>query len=105
MAPALPEHTERKIDMCEKGFIRPTNVLMHGFSHVSDRLKTSEKACFLDILEKYRKHPVPLSTPVEVFRAWLIRFDVERLLGQNYSWPFPYQLSHLRDSTPCRTPD
>lgn len=74
------------------------NVLMHALGYVSPQLISSEKAFFLDILERYRKHQVPLSTPIEVLQSWLIRFDVQYLLNQAYFEPFPQDLISLQDS-------
>ena len=71
---------------------------MHAFGYVSSQLISSEKELFLDVLERYRKHQVPLSTPIEVLKSWLIRFNVQYLLNQIYFEPFPQDLISLQDS-------
>jgi uncharacterized protein YbgA (DUF1722 family)/uncharacterized protein YbbK (DUF523 family) len=74
------------------------NVLLHGFGYVSDRLSPSEKAFFLETLERYRARQVPLSVPSSVIRAWIIRFEVDYLLDQVYFEPFPQELVTVLDS-------
>lgn len=82
----LPRHTSN------------INVLMHALGYVSDELTSREKAFFLDLLQQYRDMRVPLSTPAEVIRSWLIRSNVEYLLDQFFFEPFPPELMHLADS-------
>ncbi len=74
------------------------NVLMHGLGYVSDHLDSKEKAHFLDMLSQFTQRRVPLSTPLAILRSWIIRFEVDYLLGQVYFEPFPAQLFSLRDS-------
>ena len=74
------------------------NVLMHGFGYVSDELKSSEKAFFLDSLEQYRNRRIPLSVPSSIMRSWIVRFDVDYLADQFYFEPFPQELVEVLDS-------
>ncbi len=74
------------------------NVLLHGFGYVSDGLSTSEKAFFLETLERYRAKQVPLSVPASLIRSWILRFDVDYLLDQVYFEPFPQELVSVLDS-------
>lgn len=74
------------------------NVLLHGFGYVSDRLSPTEKAFFLETLERYRARQVPLSVPTSIVRAWIIRFGVDYLLDQVYFEPFPLELVTVLDS-------
>ncbi|MBE0636835.1 DUF1722 domain-containing protein [Candidatus Bipolaricaulota bacterium] len=80
------------------------NVLMHGFGYVSDDLKPAEKAFFLDSLEQYREHRIPLSVPTSIMQSWIVRFDVAYLADQVYFEPFPQQLVEVLDSGKGRIP-
>ena len=96
--------TERYRDCLRQALARAprqasnVNVLMHGLGYVSKQLGSREKAHFLDLLEQFTRQRVPLSTPLAILRSWIIRFDVEYLLGQVYFEPFPAPLFSLRDS-------
>ena len=74
------------------------NVLMHAFGYVSDSLATREKAFFLDSLEQYREQQVPLSVPISLMRAWILRFDVGYLADQIFFEPYPQELVEVLDS-------
>lgn len=74
------------------------NVLMHALGYLSDRLTSAEKAYFLDLLTAYREGRQPLSTPVGVLRAWILRFEAPYLSAQTFFSPFPEALLSLRDS-------
>lgn len=68
------------------------NVLMHGLGYVSQHLSLREKARFLDTLGQFAEGRVPLSTPLDILRSWLIRFEVDSLNEQVYFEPFPCEL-------------
>ncbi|MGQ9717150.1 MAG: YbgA family protein [Anaerolineae bacterium] len=74
------------------------NVLMHALGYVSDGLSPAEKGYFLDLLTAYREGRVPLSAPLSVLRAWVLRFGEPYLSGQAFLSPFPEALLSLRDS-------
>lgn len=74
------------------------NVLMHGLGYFSDNLSHKEKAFFLDILEKYRLKKVPLSVPISVLRSYIVRFNQEYLIQQNFFRPYPEELIEISDS-------
>ncbi|MBE0635097.1 DUF1722 domain-containing protein [Candidatus Bipolaricaulota bacterium] len=80
------------------------NVLMHGFGYVSDQLKPEERAFFLDSLEQYRDHRVPLSVPTSIMQSWIVRFEVAYLADQFYFEPYPQQLVEVLDSGKGRIP-
>ena len=71
---------------------------MHALGYVSDGLTPAEKGYFLDLLTAYREGRVPLSTPLSVLRAWVLRFGEPYLSGQAFLSPFPEALLSLRDS-------
>ncbi len=79
-------------------FTSHLNVLMHCFGYVSERLEKTEKAFFLDLLQKYRQQQIPIVSITKVLESWLIRFDTRYLLDQVYFRPFPEELVTLRDS-------
>lgn len=74
------------------------NVLMHGLGYFSKNLSHKEKAFFLDILEKYRLKRVPLSVPISILRSYIVRFNQEYLMQQNFFKPYPEGLIEISDS-------
>lgn len=74
------------------------NVLMHALGYFSKSLNAQEKAYFLDALEKYRAQRVPLSVPVSVIGAWIVRFGEPYLERQTFFSPYPEALVTISDS-------
>jgi len=74
------------------------NVLQHAMGYFSTRLRGSEKAHFLSVLEEYRVGRVPLSVPLAVLQAWIVRFEEPYLAQQRFLNPYPADLTDLRDS-------
>lgn len=74
------------------------NVLMHALGYFSKRLSKSEKAFFLDALEKYRSKRIPLSACLGVLKSWIIRFGEDYLERQTYFEPYPEDLVEISDS-------
>ena len=79
-------------------FSATRNALMHALGHVSDKLTGREKRHFLDVLEQFRKHKAPLSSPLSILRSWVIRFETSYLREQTLFEPFPEALIELQDS-------
>jgi uncharacterized protein YbgA (DUF1722 family)/uncharacterized protein YbbK (DUF523 family) len=73
------------------------NVLMHAFGYF-DQLSAPEKAYLLDTLEKYRAQRIPLSVPLSVIRAWVVRFQQPYLAQQTFFEPYPEELVTVLDS-------
>ncbi|NJD10480.1 MAG: DUF1722 domain-containing protein, partial [Gemmatimonadetes bacterium] len=74
------------------------NVLMHALGYVSDGLTKSEKAYFLDLLERYRARRIPLGSVLAVLRSWILRFQVGYLEQQRFLQPYPEALQSVSDS-------
>ena len=74
------------------------NVLMHALGYVTDRLTADERHFFLDSLEQYRNHHVPLSVPLMLMRSWILRFGVDYLADQVFFEPYPPELVEVLDS-------
>lgn len=74
------------------------NALLHAFGYVSEGLSPGERAYFLEALGEYRAGRLPLSAPVGVLRAWIVRFDVPYLADQRLFFPFPSSLLSPEDS-------
>lgn len=74
------------------------NVLMHAFGYFSKKVSDSEKAFFLDSLEKYRAKRIPLSTLLYLTRSWVLRFEEKYLMDQVYFMPYPETLMEVTDS-------
>jgi len=79
-------------------YVSNINVLMHALGFFSKELSTREKAFFLDALERYRNEKVPLSVPLNLARAWVVRFDQEYLARQTFFLPYPEALMEITDS-------
>mgnify|MGYP001082645199 CR=1 FL=1 len=80
------------------------NALLHAFGYVSDELSPGERVYFREVLEEYRAGHVPLSAPVGVLRAWIVRFGVPYLADQRLFFPFPSSLLSPTDSGGGRDP-
>jgi uncharacterized protein YbgA (DUF1722 family)/uncharacterized protein YbbK (DUF523 family) len=87
-----------------KALVRPPrttagiNVLMHALGYFSEKLSSEEKAYFLDSLQRYRQHKVPLSVPLNLIGAWIVRFDEPYLARQSFFAPYPEELITISDS-------
>jgi uncharacterized protein YbgA (DUF1722 family)/uncharacterized protein YbbK (DUF523 family) len=79
------------------------NVLMHALGYFSKELSAMEKAFFLDALERYRNEKVPLSVPLNLARAWVVRFEQKYLSQQTFFEPYPEALMEITDSGKGRT--
>jgi len=74
------------------------NVLMHEFGYFSKELSSGEKAFFLDSLERYRAGSVPLSIPLNIIGALIVRFQEDYLAQQTFFGPYPEELMEITDS-------
>ncbi len=74
------------------------NVLMHSLGYFSRYLTGNERAYFLEQLEKYRAGRVPLSVPLTLLNAWIVRFGQEYLRQQTFFQPYPDALVEITDS-------
>lgn len=73
-------------------------MLLHLFGYFSKQLTQEEKIFFLDNLEKYQNKRIPLSLPLTIIKAWLIRFENEYLLSQKIFEAFPMELIEVTDA-------
>lgn len=79
-------------------FSSSRNALMHAFGYFSKQLTSREKRHFLDVLEQFREHRAPLSSPLGLLRSLIIRFEAGYLESQTLFEPFPEALVDLQDS-------
>jgi uncharacterized protein YbgA (DUF1722 family)/uncharacterized protein YbbK (DUF523 family) len=79
-------------------YLSNINVLMHALGYFSKSLSSDEKAFFLDALERYRNEMIPLSVPLNLARAWVVRFQQDYLDQQTFFQPFPETLMEITDS-------
>jgi len=68
------------------------NVMMHIMGYFGKKLSKEEKSFFLDSIEKYRSARIPLSVPMNVLKAWVIRFQDDYLMKQTFFEPYPEEL-------------
>jgi uncharacterized protein YbgA (DUF1722 family) len=66
--------------------------LTKAVGYFTSRLSKGEKAFFLDTVSKYKAGKFPLSTPLNVLKSWIIRFDEPYLLSQTFFEPYPAAL-------------
>lgn len=74
------------------------NTHMHVLGFFSEKLASSEKAFFLDTLNKFRNGVIPLSVLNGLSWSWIIRFEEDYLKKQTFFRPFPEQLMHPLNS-------
>ncbi|MBM3240852.1 DUF1722 domain-containing protein [Candidatus Poribacteria bacterium] len=74
------------------------NILLHALGYFSKSLSHSEKAFFLETIEKYRTGTIPLSVNINLLKAWIIRFDKQYLRQQTFFEPYPEALMAITDS-------
>ncbi len=74
------------------------SVSQHLFGYFSKDLSTKEKEFFIQMIEKYQKKKVPLSSVASLLKSWAIRFDNHYLLKQSYFEPYPEKLIEISDS-------
>lgn len=77
---------------------RNINMLLHLFGYFSKHLSFSEKAFFLETLEKYNDKKIPFCVPLTMINSWVMRFENEYLHDQTIFEPFPSELIQTRDS-------
>jgi uncharacterized protein YbgA (DUF1722 family)/uncharacterized protein YbbK (DUF523 family) len=77
------------------------NVLLHALGYFSDNLSGDEKGFFLDSLHRYREGKVPLTSPVNIIKSWIIRFDEQYLKHQTYFNPYPEELMTMETVLAC----
>lgn len=76
---------------------RHTNVLMHIFGFLKERLDPDVKQEILAQLDKYRTGLVPLIVPVTLIRHYLKQFPHEYINSQYYLEPYPDELMLRND--------
>lgn len=74
------------------------NMLLHILGYFKEGLNKEEKANFLDVLDQYRIEKMPYLVPLNVLKAWVVRFDEKYLMMQTIFEPFPSSLMDLNDS-------
>lgn len=91
------EHFKKAFDKPAK-FTSNINVLMHGLGYFAEQLSSAEKKFFLNTLEEYRREQIPLSVPLRLLRAHIIRFNEKYLMQQVFFDPYPLDLVEITDS-------
>jgi uncharacterized protein YbgA (DUF1722 family)/uncharacterized protein YbbK (DUF523 family) len=71
------------------------NMLLHIFGFFKGKLGAREKRFFLESLDMYKEGRIPLSSAVNILKAWAIRENEEYLLSQTIFNPFPEELIEL----------
>ena len=76
------------------------NVLNKAAGYFTQKLSKNEKAFFLDTVSKYKAGKLPLSTPLNVLKAWIIRFNEQYLMQQTFFEPYPDALLEQENAIP-----
>lgn len=71
---------------------RNVNVLMHIIGYFKNRLDSSDKAEFLELLESYRKGRLPLIVPITLCGHYVRKFREPYLMDQVYLSPHPAEM-------------
>lgn len=74
------------------------NMLMHLFGYFKKSLSKEEKSYFLDTLEQYSMKKLPLSVPIAIIYAWVLRFNEKYLIQQTIFRPYPLEILDVTDS-------
>ena len=68
------------------------NVLTSCMGYFGDGLSKKEKEFFMDTIRRYRDGKIPLIVPVDILKAWIVRFDEGYLKQQTFFEPYPEAL-------------
>jgi len=68
------------------------NVLTSCMGYFGDGLSKKEKEFFMDTIRRYRDGRIPLIVPVDILKAWIVRFDEGYLKQQTFFEPYPEAL-------------
>ena len=74
------------------------NVLEHAMGFFKRRASDLEKSFLIREIGLYRRGRAPLSVPVSLLRAWIVRFNEEYLARQTFFLPYPEELVSITDS-------
>lgn len=74
------------------------NVLMHAYSHFSDKVNKKEQKYFHKLIKEYKDAKIPLSAVLSVLQDWIIRFEDKYLAKQTFFNPHPIDLLEITDS-------
>lgn len=91
-------------ELLEKALARPLkrgtniNMLFHLLGYFKEGLSGEEKAYFLDLLEQYSNKKVPMSVPLSLIGAWVVRFNQPYLKNQTIFEPYPKEILDVTDS-------
>jgi uncharacterized protein YbgA (DUF1722 family)/uncharacterized protein YbbK (DUF523 family) len=72
---------------------RQVNVLEHIAGYFSEKVKASERAEIVALLQDFRQGLVPLAVPITLLRHHVNRFQLGYIAGQSYLNPHPKELS------------
>lgn len=81
------------------------NVLHHIMGYVSSEMSKQEKQFFLSLIEQFRHGKIPLSAPVTLLRAWVIRTQQPYLVNQTFFQPYPDELLDAEALASCGVRD
>jgi len=76
------------------------NVLTKAAGYFTSKLTKDEKAFFLKTVANYKAGKLPLNTPLNVLKAWIIRFNEEYLMQQTFLEPYPEALIQQENTIP-----
>ncbi|MCT4542709.1 MAG: DUF523 and DUF1722 domain-containing protein [Vallitalea sp.] len=73
-------------------------VLLNCVEYFKKDISEEEFNFINSLVEEYRNHKVPFSVPLNVIKAYVIRFHIHYLINQSFFDPFPKELMDVNDS-------
>lgn len=68
------------------------NTIEHMFGYFSKRISRKERMHFMEVLRLFKENKIDLILPLEMIKAFALRFEEEYILKQTYLEPFPKEL-------------
>ena len=72
---------------------RHVNVMQHIAGYFKKAIDTASRVELNELMDRYRKHQLPLIVPVTLLAHYVRRFDVKYLADQTYLNPHPKELA------------
>lgn len=74
------------------------NAFQHIFGYFSKHISKEEKIYVLKLIDKYKNNQLDRSAITSVLNSYVIKYNIDYLLGQTIFEPFPEELISLMDS-------
>lgn len=82
----------------ESSLKKRINVLTHIYGYFKNRVTSTEKEYYFEVLDDYLQNKIPYSSVLTVLYGWAIRFEEDYLIRQRIFKPYPKELITVTDS-------